>query len=388
LADAWLSNDEKQAFKQEFASEWALDYFYHFDNVPLHFVYRDGVIYGELSEIEERNKTITETTWLDAYNYGCIATIHNTYLFRKGCLQVPLQSFLRDAVPPGPISEENSESRVYRTAHEVQTGLHAWMTAEGWHLMDDRRQNQKPTMNDWGILLNAPDRTMRIVSLMSYGNEVIVELITTWSEDGILKETAFADILHYDIDGTILNERAYLDTLNWPAARARQPDKQEDRSSEGQIKGGFEAYFNRYSDRKIVAKLTSLEKRNKEIVEGAWVDAYNTNLNHGIFHPDRYRIQLPLQKVSYSAEKSTQIETAIKQTVPDRRLRTMLVYAKGNQVIAECVISWTDNGIYKETPFISFLILDGDGLIIRDRRYLVMTHWPGADQMAASFSTR
>jgi len=385
LADTWLSNEEKQAFRQEITRGWALDYFYYFDNTPLHFVYRDGVTYGELTEIEERNKTITETTWLDAYNYGCITTIHNTYLFRKGCLQVPLQSFRRGAVQPGPTSEESSEGRVYRTAGEVQTGLNAWMAAEGWQLMDDRRHNQEPTMNDWGILLNAPDRTMRIVSLMSCGSEVIVELVINWSEDGVLKETAFTDILHYDVDGIILNERAYLDTNNWPAARARRPGTQEDRSGEGQLKGGFDAYFNRYSDRKAEPKLTDLENRNRKIIGGAWVDACNNNRDSSVFHPDRYRVQLPLQKISYNAEKSAQIEEAIKQAVPDRQMRVILDYAKGNQVIAECVISWTENGVYKETPFISFLMLDDDGLIIRDRRYLVMAHWPGADQMPASF---
>jgi hypothetical protein len=116
------------------------------------------------------------------------------------------------------------------------------------------------------------------------------------------------------------------------------------------------------------------------------VEAYNTGLDRSIFHPDRYRVQLPLQKVSYSGEKSAEIEAAIKQAVPDRRLQVILDYAKGNQVVAECIISWTENGVYKETPFISFLMLDEDGLIIRDRTYPFMAHWPGASQMPDSFT--
>ena len=389
MVEKWLTDEEKQAFKQEMTRGLALDYFFHFDNAPLHFVYRDGVIHGELTELERRNKTITETTWLDAYNYGCIATIHNTRLFRKGCLQVPFQSSRQGAVQPGPISEESSEGRVYRTADEVQADLDAWMAAEGWQLMDDRRRNQTPTMNDWGILLGAPDRTMRLGSFMAYGNQVIVEAVLTWSEDGVLKETVFPDIMHYDIDGIILNERAYVDTVNWPASpgtRARSSGSQGDRSGEGQLKGGFEVFFNRYADRKIEPDLTDLEKRNKGIIEGPWVEAYNTGLDRSIFHPDRYRVQLPLQKVSYSGEKSAAIEAAIRQAVPDRRLQVVLDYAKGNQVVAECIISWTENGVYKETPFISFLMLDEDGLIIRDRTYLFMAHWPGANQMPESFT--
>ena len=217
----------------------------------------------------------------------------------------------------------------------------------------------------------------------------LVETLLTWSEDGVLKETVFPDIMHYDVDGTILNERAYVDMVNWPSSRgtrARSSGSQGDRSGEGLIRGGFEAFFNRYADRKIEPELTDLEKRNKGIIERPWVEAYNTGLDRSIFHPDRYRVQLPLQKVSYSGEKSAEIEAAIKQAVPDRRLQVILDYAKGNQVVAECIISWTENGVYKETPFISFLMLDEDGLIIRDRTYPFMAHWPGASQMPDSFT--
>jgi len=385
MSKQWLTDDETQAFQQEMTRGWALDYFFHFDNAPLHFVYRDGVSAGELSPLEQRNRVITETTWLDAYNYGCIATVHNRYLFRKGCLQLPLQAYQRGAVAHGPTSEESSEGRNYRTAEEIQEGLDAWMTKEGWEIMDERRRGT-PTKDDWGILLGAPDRTMRIGSLMAFGSQVIVELIITWSEDGVLKETAFADILHYDVDGTILNERAYVDTFNWPSSPASSQDRIQDSSSAAQLKGGFEAFFNRYADRKNEPDLTDLERRNKEIVEGAWVEAYNTDQKSSVFHPDRYRVQLPVQKISYNGENSAQIEASIKQAAPDRQMQVSQSYAKGNQVIAECVIAWTEDGTHRETPFISFLMLDEDGLIIRDRRYLALAHWPGADQMPESFT--
>ena len=55
-----------------------------------------------------------------------------------------------------------------------------------------------------------------------------------------------------------------------------------------------------------------------------------------------------------------------------------MTFAKGNQVAAECIASWTEDGVEKESPFISFLLLDADGLIIRERSYLNMAHWPGA----------
>ena len=391
MAKKWLTDEEKQAFKQEVTRGWALDYFFHFDNAPLHFVYRDGVIRGELSELERRNKTITETTWLDAYNYGCITTIHNTFLFRKECLQVPLQAIQRTAVQPGPISEESSRSRVYRTAEAVQAQLDAWMADEGWQLMDDKRRQESPARNDWGILLEAPDRTMRLGSVMAYGSEIIVEAIITWSEDGVLKETIMADILHYDVDGTILNERAYIDTIDWPASPgtwAATSGSEEDKGSESQIKGGFVKFLNRYADRKAEVDPTELEKRNRRIIEEDWVDAYNSGPGRDIFHPGRYRVQLPIQKISYSYEKSIEIEAAIRQAVPDRRVQVVLVCAKGNQIVAECVLSWTENGVYRETPFMSCLMLDEDGLIIRDRRYLTLTHWPGADHMPASATGR
>lgn len=52
-------------------------------------------------------------------------------------------------------------------------------------------------------------------------------------------------------------------------------------------------------------------------------------------------------------------------------------------MVAEGIISWNEDGIDKESPFISFLLLDEDGLVIRDRRYPTMDNWPGADRVIA-----
>jgi hypothetical protein len=51
--------------------------------------------------------------------------------------------------------------------------------------------------------------------------------------------------------------------------------------------------------------------------------------------------------------------------------------------VAEGVVSWTEDGVAQEAPFMSFLLLDQDGLLIRDRRYLTMDNWPGATKVKA-----
>jgi hypothetical protein len=384
MKERWLTDEERRAFKQEVTRGWALDYFFHFDNAPLHFVYRDGVIPGELSEVEQRNKAITESTWIDAYNYGCIATIHNAFLFRKGCLQVPFQSIRPNGEQPGPISEESSEGRKYRTAEGLQADLDAWMADEGWQQLDDRRRHQAPARNDWSILLAAPDRTMRFGSVIYHGNQAITETIISWSEDGVIKETAMADLLYFDVDGLILNERAYIDTINWPASPGTWGDRAvrpKDGVGESQLKGGYVNFLNRYADRDIEVAHTKMETRNLQIIEETWIDAFNSGSPGDCIHPARYRVQLPLQKISYGAAKSEEIERAIMQAVPDRQIQLVRIYAKGNQIVVECVISWTEDGVYRETPFIAFLLLDQNGLIIRDRRYLSLDHWPGAEYM-------
>jgi hypothetical protein len=369
-----LTDEEKGMFHQEITRGWALDYFYFYGNVPLHFAYRDGVVRGELTDLEKRNKAVTEGIWLDAYNlymgyYG--------YIYRQHTLQLSLQAYIWGAREWPP---ESSEGRVYQTLEEIKGNLDAWMAREGWHEEDTVRR--KPATRERRILLGAPDRTMRIVSIMPTGNQVIAETIVTWTEGGILRETAFAVYLLYDVDGTILIDRSYNDMVNWPSSPGTWPGvpRPEDAKPEqGQKKGWLDAYYNRYRDRRMEGKMTAPERRNRDIVEGPWVKAYNTDPDRSLFHPERYRVQLPLQKVSYSGSVAEDLETKIKEAAPDREIRVVFTYAKGNQVIAECIISWTEAGIYKETPLMAFLLFDREGLIIRDRRYITLDHLPGSE---------
>jgi len=145
----------------------------------------------------------------------------------------------------------------------------------------------------------------------------------------------------------------------------------------------MDRFYEYHRSRQISAAVTDLERRNLSIIEGAWVDAQNTGLNTKVIHPERFRMQWPVQKCSCNLNIVKEVEAIVKEAAPDRKMRLGLTYAKGNQVAAEGVVSWTENGVARETPFISFLLLDQDGLIIRDRRYLTLSNWPGADQMAA-----
>jgi len=377
-----LADKEKLAFSRDITQGWALDYFYTFDNVPLHFIYRDAVDGGSLSELEKRNKAITEGVWLDAYNLHVACNIHYIFLYRPDALMLPLQAFYRGSGQLGPISEDQSTGRDYRTAEQLKADLNAWMTKDGWSLVEKLRK-EPPTI-EWEILLAAPDRTMRIVSIMPFGNQVIVECIITWTEEGLIQETAFAVPLLYDNDGTVLIDRSYCDLINWPSSPGKQWRKRAlDKGShrQGQTKGALDTFFNRYQSRKVDGDMTATELRNKEFIEKEWAEAYN-NCTDSVFHKERYRKQLPLQKVSYNLEVSKEIESRAREEVPDRRLRTVLIYAKGNQVIAECIISWTEDNVYKETLFISFLLFDKEGCIIRDRSYITLEHWPGAKNIA------
>jgi hypothetical protein len=67
-------------------------------------------------------------------------------------------------------------------------------------------------------------------------------------------------------------------------------------------------------------------------------------------------------------------------------MRLGLTYAKGNQVAAEGLISWKENGLVRESPFISFLLLDKEGLIIRERRYWFLDNWPESDRVKERLS--
>ena len=90
-----LTDREKLAFSRDITRGLTLDYFYTFDNVPLHFIYRDGIEQGSFSELEKRNKAITESVWLDAYNLNVVCNIHYIFLYRPEALMLPLQAFYR-----------------------------------------------------------------------------------------------------------------------------------------------------------------------------------------------------------------------------------------------------------------------------------------------------
>jgi len=376
MSDTMLTEEEKRIFNQDIIKGWALDYFYVYGNVPQHYIYHDSVIEGELTELERRNKAIMETLWLDNYN---LHTVQYAYLYHLHSLQLPLYAYIWGARP---WPEESSEGVVYRSYEEIRTALHTWMGKKGWQLEQEERT--KPAVEERRILLGAPDRTMRLASVFPHGERVIAEVLVIWSENGILKETTFAVILYYDVDGTVLVDRSYNDMDNWPSSPAnwpKVPRKNKETVRNGQKKGWLDAYYNRYKDRRIEPDLTDLEKRNRDIVEGRWLDAYNTTLHRGVFHPQRYRVQLPLQNASFSGKIAEQIEGRIKKTVPDRKMRLVFTYARGNQVVVEGIISWSEEGAYQETPFISFLLFDKDGLIIRDRSYVNLGHFPGADEI-------
>jgi hypothetical protein len=384
-----LTDFEKRAFCQKMTKGWALGYFYAHDNVPLHYIYKDRVIKGEFTELEKRNKEITEEIWLDAYNYFSICNIYYDFLFRPSyplqikSLQMPLQTFMYSK--PRPISEESEDNRPYVTAEQLRKNLDAWMAKEGWNTLDKRRLEPPSNYTEWAILLGAPDRTMHLVSVIPVGNYVIMEAIVSWTEGDTLKETAYAGVILYDTDGTVLVDRDYMDIINWPSVTESKLEERRQREkaafNNAQTPGELDVFLNRYNSRKIEGKLTGLEKRNKQTTEGRWVDAHN-NLDFSLLHPERYRVQLPLQKISFNLETAKELETKIQKAVPDHKMRAVSTYAKGNQTVAECIMSWTENGIYKESPFISLLLFDKDGLVIRERSYFNLAHWPGAIEIA------
>jgi hypothetical protein len=377
MSDKMLTDEENRIFNQDIIKGWALDYFYVYDNVPQHYIYHDSLIEGELTELERRNKAIVETLWLDNYN---LYTVQYAYLYHPHALQLPLYAFIWGARS---WPEESSEGIIYRSYQEIRAALRTWMGKEGWQLEVEERCS-KPAVRERRILLGAPDRTMRLASVFPHGDRVVAEVLVIWTENGILKETAFVVVLYYDVDGTVLADRSYNDMDNWPSSPANWPKvshKDKETVRKGQKKGWLDAYYTRYKDRRIEPDLTDMEKRNKDVVEGRWLYAYNTSLDRSIFHPERYRVQLPLQNVSFSGKIAQQIEQKIKEKSPDRNMRLVFTYARGNQVVVEGIISWSEEGAYQETPFISFLLFDKDGLIIRDRSYVNLEHFPGADEI-------
>jgi len=381
VADLALTDQERAAFYQDITRNRALDYFFVFDNVPLQFIYRDKLVPSQLTDLEKRNKAITETLWIEAYHQYLVANVSYLFLYRGPVLQMVFQVHQFGAGTFVPPTEESR--RFEATAEAVRANFDAWMASQGWKTADDMRK--QPARGSWLSLLGVPDRSVRIASLMPVGNQVLAELISTWTEDGTLKEAAWVAVLIYDVDGTVLQDRSYIDMANWPSARryARpRPGTPQNRPPATGI-GAMDRFFQYHRDRQIGGVVTDLEKRNLAIIEGPWVDAYNSGVDTKVFHPERFRMQLPVQKCSYNLDIAEDIDTIIREAVPDRRMRLALTYAKENQVAAEGVVSWTENGAARESPFISFLLLDGNGKVIRERRYITLGNWPGADKIVA-----
>ena len=381
MVDLTLTDQERTAFYQEITRNRALDYFFVFDNVPLQFIYRDRLIPGKLTDLEKRNKAITETVWLEAYHQYLVCNVGYLFFYRGRVLQMVFQVHQFGAGTFVPPAEESRQFQA--TAEEVQASFDKWMANTGWKTADDMRE--QPPMASWKSLLGVPDRTVRIASIMPVGNQVVLELISTWTEDGVLKEAAWVAVLIYDVDGTVLQDRSYIDLANWPSARRYARERSQASQAQPQTTGAgvMDRFYEYHRSRQISAAVTDLERRNLSIIEGAWVDAQNTGLDTKVIHPERFRMQWPVQKCSCNLNIAKEVEAIVKEAAPDRKMRLGLTYAKGNQVAAEGVVSWTENGVARETPFISFLLLDQDGLIIRDRRYLTLSNCPGADKMAA-----
>ena len=84
MSDLTLTDQERDAFYQEITRNRALDYFFVFDNVPLQFVYRDKLFSGELTDLEKRNKVITETVWMESYHQLLMGNIVFAFTYRGG----------------------------------------------------------------------------------------------------------------------------------------------------------------------------------------------------------------------------------------------------------------------------------------------------------------
>ncbi len=381
MPDPTVTDQERAAFQPEITRNRALDYFFAFDNVPLQFFYRDKLILGVLNDLEKRNKAITETLWLEAYHQYLVANIGYAFLYRGPVLQMVFQVHQFGA---GTFAPPAAESRTFlATVENVQASFDTWMANTGWKMADEL--HKQPARGSWASLLGVPDRSVRIASLMAVGNQVVLELISTWTEDGVLKETAWVAILIYDTDGTVLQDRSYIDLVNWPSARryAQQrlgtPPTQQNPIGIGIM----DRFYEYHKSRRIGSNPTDLEKRNLEIIEQEWVDSFNTGLDTNVFHKKRFRMHLPIQKCSYNLDLFKETEQIVKEATPYPKMRLGMTYTKGNQVAVEGLVTWSKDGVAQESPFISFLLIDEEGKVIRDRRYITLSNWPGADRMGA-----
>ncbi len=308
-----------------------------------------------------------------------MANIVYGFLYRGPVLQM---AFHVHQIGAGTFVPVATESRAFEpTAEGVRANFERWMADAGWKLADDMRK--QPARGSWKTLLNVPDRTARIASVLPVGNQVILEMITTWTEDGVLKEAAWAVVLIYDVDGTVVQDRSYIDLVNWPSAHryARMTPSEPEAQRRAVGIGVLDDFFEYHRSRRIEGAASDLEKRNLAIVEGPWLDAWNGGLSGDVFEQERFRLQLPVQKVSCSLAAAREAERAAGEAVPDRNTRLGITYAKGNQVVAEGIVTWSQEGVPRESPFISFLLLDNNGKVIRERRHITMSNWPGADQV-------
>ena len=134
-----LTDQEKTAFYQEITRNRAMDYFFVFDNIPLHFIYRDEIIPGEMTELELRNKIVTETLWLDAYNTYIVGNAAYPFLYRGRVLQMALQTYQMGVKYFVPAKEDSN--RIYSSAEGVQANFNTWMEKTGWTIMDNSRKS-------------------------------------------------------------------------------------------------------------------------------------------------------------------------------------------------------------------------------------------------------
>ncbi len=382
MAKPLLEDHERQAFCQEITTNNSLGYFYHFDNVPLSYVYRDDLIEGELTELERRNRAITETLWLDVYNKYCACDVGLRFFYPRSSVQFPLQVFRIDFGKGPSFPDPPEGDQAYASTEEVKASFDAFMQETGWAYLDETRH--KPPAGSWKNMMGTPDRTLRIVSQVPFGNHTVLEAISTYSRDGLLQESALVTVLTYDGDGTLLMDRDYLDLANWHSAASwRDRIGPEGVSNIFPSRNVMQAFFAYQKSVQTEApKLSELERRNLAIVAEAWVDSCNSGLDEKVFHTDRFRMQWPNQKCSFNFQIAQETMAIEKEAGPDRQLELYMTYARGNQVVAEGVLSWTEDGIQRDSPFISFLLLDADGLIIRERRYHTMSNWPGAKEIS------
>jgi hypothetical protein len=385
-----LTGDEARALDPEIARGRTLQNQYTFENCPQAFLYGDSLVKGALSDVEKRNLALTEDVYLDCYNYHCIGQLGYSFLYDETypTLQLPFSEYLRGH-KERKLAFPKHDGAGFRTYDEYKRLYYEWVEDKGRSTLDKLRE-EKPGKNEfeWQILMEAPDRTMQLVNVIPAGNQVIGEGIISWTEKGVIKDVIFAVALLFDDDCSVLQDRSWNDLYQWPLRPHTSKRKEafdKGMAQEGQVAGRMEAFLKRAESATKHRDLNAVEKRNTQLTESQWVQSFNSH-KFDIFHPDRYRRQWPVQHMSYKLATVRKIDAILETAVPDRKLRPVYMYAYGNQVAAECVVSWTDKGVYKETPVISFLLFDKDGLIIRERTHINLDHFPGAAEIERELS--